>query len=162
MKTAQFMLQTDNPSGRIIRLARVARSMVSANQRKIPQKPTGFNTLNQRLALTWLRTTGPWLFNPPSINTGRTVKHSISSSHFVVFRLCEHILYPTTKRPLALCNEVLIPASRIVCPCITDRLSVLTDYPPQFVCQDKLNKQFVLPNNPSVSRIYARTDYQAS
>ena len=32
--------------------------------------------------------------------------------------LCEHILYPTAKRPLALCIEVLIPESKFVCRCI--------------------------------------------
>ena len=49
-----------------------------------------------------------------------------------VLRLCEHILYPTAKRPLALCNEVLILASikvRLSLHLYTQTVSVLTDYP---------------------------------
>ena len=53
--------------------------------------------------------------------------HLCSVAFVQVLCLCEHILYPTGKRPLAFCNEVFIPASKF------DRLSVhlyiQTDYP---------------------------------
>ena len=43
----------------------------------------------------------------------------LSSVGFVqVLRLCEHILYPTVKRPLALCIEGLILASKFSSRCI--------------------------------------------
>ena len=35
-----------------------------------------------------------------------------------ILRLSEHILYPTAKRPLALCDEVLILPSKFVFPYI--------------------------------------------
>ena len=63
-----------------------------------------------------------------------------------VLGLCEHILYPTAKRPLALCIKVLIPVSKLIerrkgrskvdlsasvaAFIHTDGLSVLMDYPP--------------------------------
>ena len=48
-------------------------------------------------------------------------RHLCSVAFVQVLRLCEHILYPPAKRPLALCNEVLIPVSqrfvfpRVIC-----------------------------------------------
>ena len=63
--------------------------------------------------------------NASSINTGRTIRLTVSSSNSssliytgrincwdrYVLRLCGHILYPIAKRPLALCNEELVFAS---------------------------------------------------
>ena len=74
-----------------------------------------------------------------------------------VLRLCEHILYPTAKTPLALCNEVLILASSSSVHAFihTDGLSTLVRLP-------RRTKQIVLKDNPSVARIYTRTNYQTN
>ena len=61
-----------------------------------------------------------------------------------VLRLCEHILYPTAKRPLALCNEVLILASKFVCPRIyTHRRIIRPDGLSTLVRLPKRTKQIV-------------------
>ena len=61
-----------------------------------------------------------------------------------VFRLCEHILYPTAKRPLALCNEVLILASKFVFPCIyTHRRIIRPDGLSTLVRLPRRTKQIV-------------------
>ena len=56
-------------------------------------------------------------FNSVSVHA-RPFYGAASSVGFVqVLGLCLHILYPTAKRPLALCIEVLPPASQFVCRC---------------------------------------------
>ena len=70
--------------------------------------------------------------------------HLCSLAFVQVLRLCEHIFYPTAKRPLALCNELLILASKFVCPCIyTHRRIIRPDGLSTLVRLPRRTKQIV-------------------